>query len=293
MLITNKTGLDPALYQAIVQSMEEYDNGGAYASVTNLKLPSRIFHLQKRHWDEIEQDAADLIWAFWGSIGHLALERQSKEGVAEQRLMIKIGGRKISGKADHISPDGTISDYKFVTVEALNRESVLEDWSFQLNSYAALFRLHGYKVQPMAKIQAFLKNWDYFKLQVKKDYPTLPVKTVPIVIYPELTFLDKLKARVWDFAQTEELPDDLLPECTPEDKWERCKAFAIIEPGKKRATRVLPSMEEAQAYIDEHKLTEAEIKERPGSRVRCERYCLVRDFCNQNKREGDVKAKKA
>lgn len=284
MRIVNRHNLDPAIVKAIKKSMAGYSNGGADYSVTTLLNPPRIVHLSRRHWDEIEVDAADLAWAFWGNLGHLALQHAA-DGDAEKRLMIEVEGRKISGQVDHYRTE-VIHDYKFTKVWSLRYPDKILDWAFQLNTYAKIFRWHSYSVRE-CKIHAFLKDWDEYKAKREPGYPQIFIQTVPILLWSE----DKTDAAVADKVKLlkshEDTPDDGLPECTEKEKWEKGKSWAVKKKGSKRAVSggVFDNKKEAEAYRDYLEDSSLIVEERHGTRTRCDRYCLVKDFCSVHQTE--------
>ena len=83
------------------------------------------------------------------------------------------------------------------------------------------------------------------------------------------------------------MPDDELPECTAEERWERPIKYAVKKEGRKSALRVLDSLKDAENYMAEKKLFAKHFVEtRQGESVRCESYCAVQPFCNQYKGGG-------
>jgi hypothetical protein len=72
--------------------------------------------------------------------------------------------------------------------------------------------------------------------------------------------------------------DAELPECTPEQMWEKPTSYAIIKEGGVRAKSVHPTLEEAQALLPPKGYA---IHERKGERTRCAKYCQVSQFCTQ------------
>ena len=76
MKITNRMNLPQPLVSAIER--DPYVRVGD-VSVTSLAKSPRQFWLERRHAEEIEEDASDRIWALLGSIGHKILERAGDE----------------------------------------------------------------------------------------------------------------------------------------------------------------------------------------------------------------------
>ena len=126
MQITNHADLPEAIVEAIRR--DPYDPGDCDISVTRLIGPPQLRILERRHADEIEEDASDRIWALVGQIGHRILERAEAEALAETRLFAQAGGWTVSGQFDRmvLLPDGTLQDYKFTSVWACVMEPSID-----------------------------------------------------------------------------------------------------------------------------------------------------------------------
>ncbi len=91
MKITNNNNLPKPLYDALVKVNSKYDKGKADYSTTQLIDSPRISQLRQKHWDEIEEDAGDMIWRFFGSISHQILQEQSDWNVLhEERMYVEL-----------------------------------------------------------------------------------------------------------------------------------------------------------------------------------------------------------
>jgi len=55
-----------------------------------------------------------------------------------------------------------------------------------------------------------------------------------------------LKQRFAEISEAEKLPDNKLPICTPDDRFNSGDKFAVMKKGRKTAMRVLDSEEEAE-----------------------------------------------
>jgi hypothetical protein len=94
-----------------------------------------------------------------------------------------------------------------------------------------------------------------------------------------------IEKRVRAHQAAELLPDNMLPECTAEERWEQPSKYAVKKEGRKAAVKggVLQSLEEAEGLVktlgDGHS-----IEHRPGESTRCAYYCRVKDFCHQAKK---------
>lgn len=281
MKYTNAANLPQPLVDAVMFS--DYDKVGDI-SVSGLIEPPRLHQLKKRHDDEIVEDVADGIWRLIGSIGHKIVERANTDNhLSEERLTTKLNGWIISGKADLLSPAMKISDYKFTSVYAVKHEKA--DWTAQLNLYSWLYAAHGFFAKS-AEIVAVLRDWSKPKAQREPDMPQVQavVREVPMwgPEYQEAFALTRVQLH----QAAETLPDDELPECTDTETWKRPDTWAVKKKGNKKAMPggLHSTAESALAFalIKDASLKTIETEFRPGVNVRCESYCPVAQFCNQN-----------
>ena len=76
--------------------------------------------------------------------------------------------------------------------------------------------------------------------------------------------------------------DGDLPDCTPEEMWEKPTMYAVKKEGGVRAKSVHAEKEEAEVALE--KAGKGFILEvREGGRTRCENFCPVSEFCDQYK----------
>ena len=155
------------------------------------------------------------------------------------------------------------------------------------------------------RVNMWLRDWskkDYEK-QLKEskihssncDYPAFPYKNQHIFKY----HFDKIEKYIVDQLQrhedSENLDDSEL-HCTRDEKWqedEKYKIYTKTKDGKKwkdRADRVLNTYSEDVQYVDNTKieLDKIKIEKHESYCRRCEEYCVVRDICQQRKREREV-----
>src|SRR5512135_1202707 len=168
MKITNNEGLPEPIVKALQN--DDYDKGKADYSATQLLDPPRKVMLTRRHWDEIEQDAADMLALLKGKMIHKLLE-QAKVGdqIQEERLYLDVCGRVLSGQADLF--DGhTISDYKNTSAWTAVYKDRWDEWEAQLNIYASLFEAAGFKVGAV-QIVALYGDWSATEALRSPDYP--------------------------------------------------------------------------------------------------------------------------
>ena len=282
MKITNKFNLPQTFVNVL--SRPTYTKGKAHLSVTELINSPRIVQLKNTHYDELEEDVADKVWAIFGTAIHAVLELGKDENhVIEQRLHAELDGWNISGAVDlqRIEPDGiVVSDYKTTGAWGVMNEKI--EWEQQLNIYAWL--VERVKKTPVKKVEiiAIIRDWSRRDAQTKEGYPEAPIKVidVPLWSYEERENFIKERIRLHSDALFASETGEDLPFCTPEQMWEKATYYAIRKTGGKRATAVCDTKEEADKKLSELG-KDYEVEVRLGERTRCANFCLVRDFCDQ------------
>jgi hypothetical protein len=279
MKITNKCNLPEPIVNAL--NKPTYTKGGAHMSATELLSPPRMVQLRIANADAIEMDAADMVWALFGTAIHGVLEHgQGDNHIVEQRLNTVIDGWEISGAIDlqTVNEDSiSISDYKTTGVWAVMNEK--KDWELQLNIYAWL--VERVKKSPVSALEivAIIRDWKRWESEVKKDYPDAPIKTIPITLWPYEEREKFVQQRIHAHADamfSYQTGGD-LPLCTADEMWEKPTVWAVKKPGAARAKSLHYTESDAIKAAGD----DLEIELRPGERTRCANYCQVRDFCSQ------------
>ena len=282
MKITNKLGLPETIVNALKRP--QYSKGGAHMSATELLSPPRMVQLRIKHADEIEMDAADMVWSLVGTAMHGVLEHgKGDDHIVEQRLHTEIDGWTVSGAVDlqTIKEDRiTISDYKTTGVWAVMNEK--KEWEQQLNIYAWL--IERVKKSPVDAIEivAFIRDWKRRDAEVKKDYPDAPVKVIPIELWPYENRESFVRERIHLHAEAmfQSQTGGDLPLCTESECWEKPTVYAVKKIGNVRANKVFYKRADAKAYLEEVG-DKYEVEVREGERTRCDSYCNVAPFCSQ------------
>jgi hypothetical protein len=282
MKLTNKYNLPQTFVNVLRRPT--YTKGKAHLSATEIINSPRIVQLKKIHWDNLEEDVADKVWAIFGTAIHSVLELGKDEHhVIEQRLHANVDGWDISGAIDlqRIDDDGiVVADYKTTGAWAVMNEKA--EWEQQLNIYAWL--VEKVKKVPVKKVEiiAIIRDWSRRDAQTKEGYPEAPVKVIDVPLWTFQQRENFIKERIQLHSNAlfaTETSDD-LPECSPSEMWEKPAFWAVRKIGNKRATTVLDTEDKALAKIEE--LGKGyEIEFRPGERTRCANFCQVRDFCSQ------------
>jgi hypothetical protein len=267
MRITNKLNLPSPIVEAC--RYDDYDAGEADISVTSLIGPSLQRQLQARHADEIEMDAADMIFALTGKALHEVLRRADSTGITEKRLYAEVEGKKIGGQFDRVSlRSDTLQDYKECSVWSVINGN--DSWEKQLNIYKYLLEVNGYDAVKGLQIVAFLRDHQKSKAKFDKDYPQFRVHVIDIPVWSREKTLEYIRERIKVHFSDEAT-------CTDEERWKRPTTYAVKKKGRKSALRVLDSESEAVAWKRDKGGDFIEVRE--GSYPRCADYCSVSGFC--------------
>nr|BAR33769.1 hypothetical protein [uncultured Mediterranean phage uvMED] len=303
---TNRTNLSSSIADAIISYNEEYDKVG-WQSVTSLIDSPRAVLLQQRHKDKTTEDIADLIWSFFGNMGHLIAERNASIGsMAERRFILKHKDREISFKPDLLERDPNefnrfeLNDFKFTSVYVL--KSALKgypkiEWVRQMNIYVWALQKLGYEISKI-NLHIIARDWRSSEAIRELDYPPNQCAVIEVPIWDEEKIQKYIDERIDLFKDVEGLSDDDLPFCSQEERWADPDRFAVV---KKDSTaskstgyrKALPKASsftdrsEAQMFIQNREDRDTlEIEYRKGESRRCQRgYCKAAPFCNQFQEE--------
>lgn len=278
MKITNNSGLPQPF---VDMATRDYEYKPMRYGVTSLLKPVRQILLQRRHDNEIEQDCADMIWALFGQAVHKVLEESANadELFKEEKLTATLdNGYTVSGVIDLYDLEKEIvSDYKTASIWKVIVGDYA-DWRRQGLAYAWLLKQAGLNCKKVI-FYALLKDWSKSEQKRKADYPTLPVQPVTFEVTEEaLAEIDAfLRNRIEELRNCEDLPDEELPLCPAEDRWNSGDKFAVMKNGRKTALRVCDSEEEAMDWRERN--GGDTIVKRPGVDKRCQDYCSCCQFC--------------
>ena len=283
MKLTNKHNIP----QTFVNVLERptYSRGRAHISATQLINSPKIVALTQKFQDQLEQDVSDMVWSLFGSAVHGVLEHGADANhLIEERINTEVDGWTISGAIDLqiLNEDGTISirDYKVTSAwTAMNNK---KEWEQQLNIYAWLVESVKQKEVKDVGVVAILRDWSRRDAARNPDYPQAPVKEIPISLWSLEDRNVFIRERIADhsdcmFAMD---TDSDLPDCTPEQMWEKPTTWALKKTGNVRAKSIYETEDAAQAALEEAG-KEYEIEIRPGERTRCATFCSVSSYCDQ------------
>jgi len=277
--VTNNSGLPDQIVR-LVSGGDRVRKEGV-VSVTTLIRPPQQNALEKEYEDDITEDAADRIWAAYGTLMHLAIERSAEEhdeAIQELTFELPFDNWIVTGTPDHYQA-GVLSDFKFTSVWSVI-DGVKPDWEEQLNFYAHLLKQNGYPVDSI-QIIALYRDWSKTRAH-EQGYPQQQVAIHKVNLWDDEFTHGVMQERL--DAYKEAMAGRSRP-CTPEERWHRPDTWAVVKKGNKRASRVLPTMKDAIEWArnqtDKEYYDVFNIEFRAGEDTRCDNYCRVAAFCPQ------------
>ena len=285
MRITNKLGLPQPFVDA---ATSEYAYKPKRYSVTAVLKGTREAILQRRHDDEIEQDASDMVWAIFGTAVHSILEnaQETASQIKENKLVVEMpNGYELSGIFDlYDDATKTVTDYKTASVWKVQFGD-FSDWRRQVLAYCWMLRRIGFDAS-RGEVVALLKDHSKAQAAIGK-HPEHPVKRISWEFGPR-DFDEIGQYLVGKFAQIEaceQLPDDQLPLCSDAERWSRGEAYAVMKKGVQKARKLFKAEEYGEAA--EYKAREFAavnggglyVEHRPGEDAKCIGYCSAAPFC--------------
>jgi hypothetical protein len=264
-------------------SVRRHNNPGRLSATTLLNGTKQIV-LTDRHWDELEDDVSERVWAIFGTAVHALLEQEGENDFTEQFMSYDIDGITVTGRIDNYNmKSGTIADYKSVSVWKVKFRE-FDDWEKQGLIYAWLLQKNGF---PVSRCQFIALLKDHSKADARRDsqYPQGPLYVYEFQVTPEkleqIEAFIKEKVALYKEAAALANDDDIQP-CGPEERWQKPTKYAVRKPGVKRAVRVMDTSDEAEKLAAD--LGKGHyVETRSGESVRCRNYCLCCEFCNYYK----------
>lgn len=292
MKVTNRHGLPDIIARATQKVKDSYDRGKVDRSVTQLIMPPRIDLLRKANYRELSIDLSEELWSVLGSaVHHIMTIGANQNQIVEERLFASFDGWRLSGAIDlqeiyddHIE----ISDYKVCATYqiTMNDGDAKDEWVRQLNIYKWL--VETVKGKPVTKltIVPILRDWQRAQTG-DLTYPQAPIIKVDVPVWTTERIEAYLHERI-NLHRTAEFMFEIgeeLPDCTPEERWERGAKWAVKKKAEaKRAYRTVLTEADADALMAT--MEGKPVKEfRPGKSHRCD-FCGVASWCSQYQRSG-------
>ena len=277
MKVTNKLNLPAAFVNAV--SVRRHNEPGCF-SATTLNKGAKEIILSDRHFDEITVDAADSVWAVWGTAVHALLESQPDGNFHEEKFKVPVSNSFVTGQVDSYDMEnGVINDWKTASVWKVQFND-FSDWRRQGLTYAWLLQQSGLEVKK-CRFVALLKDHSKTKAKTDSSYPQSPV-----FIYEfDVTAADleetaaRILAKVQEIESAYKLDDDAIEPCSAEERWADGEKWAVMKNGRKTAVKVFDNQLDADAMAGELGNSHY-VEHRPAISRKCGEYCNCKDFCN-------------
>lgn len=284
MKVTNRFGLPEPIISAVDRDYRPGADPRRFSATELIGAP-RYVQLRRRHWDELEEDASDMLWMMLGTAVHKMLEEAAPDNtLVEEYFRTPMGDYVVSGVADlYEVVDGVavLSDYKTTsTWGAVFGDYPREEWVQQLNIYAHLYRKAGFAVDKL-QVVALYRDWSRGKARYDASYPNVAIEVHPVKLWSPKLAEKFITQRLELHGSHQDTPDAMLPPCTDEERWAKPGTYAVKKPGRKSAVRVLDTIQEAEAYKAKDPCYY--IEHRPGKDTRCAEYCSVAEFCEHGR----------
>ena len=276
MKVTNTHGLPSVL----VKSCENQRKPKAESlSCTELIDSPLIHRLKLEHWDYLEVDVSEMVWAMTGTALHQMVEKHGA-GTAEIALECEFEGKKITGTCDHLTPD-LISDWKTTSVWSV---MIGNDWLNKVAEQLNIYRYLHWKMTGMLipRLSACVIFRDWRRSEQKRnpqEYPSRNVIEYNVDCWSVGECENFIRERLAFHADKEYV-------CSMAERWAKPSTWAVIKKGAKRATRVFEN--EMQAIDMAVTDSSYEVDYRPGAHLRCDEYCPVRQVCKWRIQNDDI-----
>jgi len=277
MIITNKMNLPAGFVKAV--SLEKHNAPGSLSATTLIRGIKEII-LMDRHWDSLEDDVSDRIWAIFGSAVHSLMECEGENDFTEQRMAYNVGDITVIGRIDSYDmKSGIIDDYKTASVTKV-KFGDFTDWYTQGMIYAWLLTRNNFSVN-QCRFIALLKDHSKTDAMRDREYPQNPVYVYEFPVTNQGLFKTGiyLKNKIEEYKRCLLLQDNEIAPCTPEERWDKPPKFAVMKTGGKRAVRLFDNKEDAD-LLTETKGQGHYVEYRQGESIKCQSYCLCNQFCH-------------
>lgn len=273
-------------------------------SVTSLIAPPKVARLKSLNRDQLPTSEPRYVdgklltpdtWALFGTALHAALEAAARiadpppllvEHRMESQVTVEGVLWTVSGQLDILEADRTLWDWKSTSAYSVSDgRKGKSEWESQLNVLSWLVVREGHQRPKGLAVWGFYRDWSR-KLAGRDgtDYPEDDEGPVEVAhwSYEEQTDYVQERLRLHEAAR------HTLPDCTPAERWARDAGYAVLASLKApRAVAVFSDEATASRYLAEVRNGKGIIEYRAGNSNRCADYCIVKNFCDQFKKELD------
>lgn len=276
MITTNDMNMPQAFVNFV--SNVRHNAPGTLSATTLLQGDKQIV-LYDRHFEELTQDAADLVWATFGTAFHTVMEKQDDDAFKEEAFEVQIDDWKVTGRVDRYDMEHEVlEDWKTASVWKVIYGD-FKDWKAQGLTYAWLMKQNGLNVK-RCRFVALLKDHSKTEAKRKPDYPQKPAFIYEFdVTEADLEATEaRIRAKIKSVTEAYKKSDNDIEPCSAEERWETATKYAVMKDGRKTALKVCESMSDAQLYMKSQGGTRIDV--RPGESKKCAEYCPCAAFCN-------------
>ena len=280
MKVTNRLNLPEAFVRAVSTNKQ---NAAGCFSATTLNKGAKEIILTDRHWDEIEVDASDNVWAVFGTAVHAIFENQPDNNFHEESFKVPVSKSFVTGQVDCYDMENkTIYDWKTASVWKVQFKD-FTDWKAQGLTYAYLMQQSGLEVK-RCRFVALLKDHSKSKARTDSSYPQGPTVVYEFEVTPEdLAATEaRIKTKVAEIEAAYLMGDDDIEPCTADERWADGEKWAVMKNGRKTAIKLFDTEADADAMAGE--LGNAHyVEHRPAISRKCIDYCNCKEYCSYYK----------
>jgi len=126
-----------------------------------------------------------------------------------------------------------------------------------------------------------LRDWSR-RDREKEGYPKAPILEIPMKLWTmeEREAYVAKRISLHSACEFSIETDGDLPDCTPEEMWEKPTVWAVRKKGNVRAKALYESEALATVALEQYG-KDYEIEVRQGERTRCANFCPVSQYCQQ------------
>lgn len=326
-IFTNYSNIQLPLAVWLASDTYDYDERPNSVSATGLMKPIKSIVLSAQLASEVttSHDLIDLIPARMGTALHEAIEASWKSPDLSAAL-IKLGYPKKIVERIRINPPRDNIDEDMINIWMEQRTEKELDGFIVTGMFDLVFEFgvedykstgtynwisgsndEKYRIQgsiyrwlnpdiirsDWMKINFIFTDWSALKARADKNYPQKRVETKKYQLMSIADTEQYLKGRLSELKRYWGLKENQLPQCTPEELWQRPTTWAYYKNPKSttRATKVFTEEDGGFAAAEQRRIDDGSVGivvTRPGEVKFC-RYCNARPICKQA--EGYVTAK--
>ena len=260
MRVTNTHGLPSVLVKACENQRKPKPDS---LSCTELIDSPLVHRLKLEHWDNLEVDVSEMVWAMTGTALHQMVEKHG-DGTSEIPLECEFEGYKITGTCDHLTPQ-LISDWKTTSVWSV---IIGNDWLNKVAEQLNIYRYLHWKMtgQLVPRLTACVIFRDWRKSEYKRNPNEYPSRNI-IEYTVDCWTIEQCEGFIRERLAFHHDPDYV---CSMAERWAKPDTWAVKKKGAVRATRVF---EHEMAAIDMAMSDPSlEIEHRKGEHLRCAEY---------------------